>query len=368
MRVTTMGETLNRMGWLIVVILIAAITAIHYATPIHFAETHTVFRRLYYFPVVLGAFLWGIRGGLGVAATCILAYAPHAFFMPHHLDPASTIDKILEFIMFLSVGTVVGLLVGRERRAKAEQAREATERKAAESESQQLQTLVHLSRGLAHEIRNPLGGIQGAIEIMAEEIPLTSPRREMVDVALREVARLDVVVGEFLDVAKPHPTSPEVFALGPVVDHVVALLRTEAENAGLHFENRVGNNHVAVGDARQITQILVNLVRNAIQATPRGGHVSVGLTANDKQKLVQIEVEDSGCGIPPQIRTSLFEPYVTGRHGGTGLGLFVSSLLSRQNGGVLTYRDRPEGGTIFSLIVRSGKESPGPEPLPHRGA
>ncbi|NUN12303.1 MAG: DUF4118 domain-containing protein [Myxococcales bacterium] len=340
-----------RRGWIFVTILVIVITAIHYLTPVHFAETHTIFRRLYYFPIVFAAFLSGVRGGLSVAVLCSVLYAPHAFFMPHHLDPASTIDKIAEYLMFLAVGGLVGWLVQRERKAKAEQLYEAAERRAAEGQAQQLQTLVHLSRGLAHEVRNPLAGIQGAIEILSEEIASDSPRREMVDVALYETSRLDQVLSGFLDFARPNPATPEVFQLSSVVDHVVTLLRHDAEKAGVTLERPAGVDGTATGDPRQITQILMNLVRNAVTATPEGGRVWVRTIRCNKQGHHIIEVGDTGKGIPPEIRHSLFDPYVTGRPGGTGLGLFISSVLAHQNGATLSHRARPDGGTIFDLVI-----------------
>ncbi len=327
-----------------------AITVAHYVASPEAVEAHNVFRRLYYVPIVWGALLGGLPGGLGVAALTTAAYSPHAFMMHSQHDPASTSDKLLEVLLYFGVGALAGALVDRERRARTRQERESRARAAAEARADRLAGLVHLSRGLAHEIRNPLGGIQGAIEILADEIPLTSPRREMIDVGLRETSRLDAVVSHFLDFARPRDPVMKPFAVEDVIRDVVDLQVEVARRKGVELSSRVNGQGRALGDVAQVTQILLNLVRNALQATPSGGRVVVESGGGPPDRVV-FRVADTGPGVPQEMNESIYDPYVSGREGGLGLGLSISAMLARQNGGSLRHEPQPGGGVVFELDV-----------------
>ena len=348
-------DRMNKRWWWVVIGLTGAVTVAHYATDPATAVPHTVFRRLYYLPIVLAAFLGGLRPGLATAAAAGFLYLPHAFLMHHHLDPAPLVDKVAELVLYFGVAGLSGVLVDRERAARTREAQAALDRAAAQSTAQRMSAIVHLSRGLAHEIRNPLGGIQGAIEILAEAIPEESPRREMVGVALRETERLNRVVTDFLDFARPRDPEIQPFVAAEVASHVAALLRPEADKGDVELAVTGPRELSGSADPQQITQVLVNLVRNAIQATPPGGRVEVRVGARPRggpdDGMVGFEVVDTGGGIPPELGESIYDPYVSGREDGTGLGLGLSALLVRQNGGTLHHQPGEQGGTVFRFTV-----------------
>jgi signal transduction histidine kinase len=330
-------------------ISLAAITLFHYLTDPNSMVPHNVYRRLYYLPIVWAAFAGGLWVGLGAATVATVAYIPHAFFLHSHMDPAPGVDKFMEIILYFGVGGLAGLLVDRERQARARQQREALARTAAESRADRLSGLVHLSRGLAHEIRNPLGGIQGAIEILAEEVSKTSPKREMVDVGLRETGRLNTVLDDFLQFARPREPEMQPFAPGDAVRHVVELFKTEAGKSEVRLEARVEEGIArAHGDIELITQVLLNLVSNAVQASGPGETVEVICRSGPEPGArIVFEVQDAGKGVPPDLGDSIYDPYVTGREGGAGLGLAISSLLVQQHKSVLTHEPRADKGTVF---------------------
>jgi signal transduction histidine kinase len=357
-------QALGKRSLLGIGLTLAAITAFHYITSPVAIVQHNVYRRLYYLPIVWAAFAGGLRYGIAVAAMATIAYLPHAFFLHGHMDPAPDVDKALEIILYFGVGGLAGILVDRERRARSRQQRETLARAAAESRADRLAGLVHLSRGLAHEIRNPLGGIQGAIEILAEEVDHQSPRREMVNVGLRETARLSNVLSEFLQFARPREPVMKPFSMQEVVLHVVELQRSLADEGGIELSINKGRDIPLVhGDREQITQVLLNLVRNALQATPTGGSVEVRTKtsqsgSNGERRLV-LEVADTGKGIPTELGDSIYDPYVTDRVGGTGLGLAISTLLVQQHGGALTHEMQQGRGAVFrfDLPVATKKQS-----------
>jgi signal transduction histidine kinase len=278
--------------------------------------------------------------------------------LPHHLDPASTLDKAMEIALYLGVGTLAGLLVDRERRANRRAAREAVERLSAQKDAERFQGLVHLTRGLAHEIRNPLGSIQGAIEILAAAVPPERPEHEMATIGLREVARLNRVLTDFLAFARPRP--PELRPLAPAdaVSHVVDLLASEASSRGVTLRRGTVTAPEAIGDADQVTQVLVNLVRNAIAASPAGARVEVAVSSQDLDGRpgVLFEVSDEGPGVPAALGAAIYDPYVTGREDGTGLGLSIASALAQQQNGLLGHHGREGGGAVFWFRLPASAE------------
>jgi len=347
----------GRVPWLGVSALLVGITAAHYLTDPSASVGHDLFRRLYYLPIVWAAFTGGLRGGLAVALVALAAYIPHAFFLPHHLDPAGTPDKVLEIVLYLGVATLAGALVDRERRAAARAERAHLEQVAAEQRAARLHGLVQLTRGLAHEVKNPLGAIHGAIEILATAVPPTGPAAEMAAIAERETRRLNRVLDDFLAFARPRDPDLAPFAAQDAVDHVVALLHDQAAAAEVTLAALPAPTRAlhARGDLDQVIQVLVNLVKNALQATPAGGRIDVSAAAAAPD-AVRFAVADTGRGIPPALATTLYDPYVTGREGGSGLGLSVASQLVAQQGGRLTHAARPDGGTLFQFTLPEARD------------
>ena len=337
--------------WVGVTVALGAVTAFHYLTDPHAVGSHNIYRRLYYLPIVWAAFAGGWRGGLMAAAVATLAYLPHAFFMHHHLDPAPAVDKALEMVLYFGVGGLGGLLIDRERRARRREDQGAEAKRLAEARAERLAGLMHLTRGLAHEIRNPLGGIQGAMEILAEIVDEKDQRREMVAVGLKETERLAKVLDDFLEFARPREPEPKPFEPDGLVQHVNNLLQSEAEERKLSLSNRCTTVGRVLADDEQITQVLINLVRNALQACQAGGRVEMVCRPDETPGRVVFEVHDTGAGVDPEQGDSIYDPYVTDREGGTGLGLSISTQLVRRNGGRLGHENKTAGGAVFRFSL-----------------
>jgi signal transduction histidine kinase len=167
------------------------------------------------------------------------------------------------------------------------------------------------------------------------------------------------VLTDFLAFASPRPPEPMSFPIADVVRDVVALVRAEATERGISVEVATSAAPLAFGDADQVTQILLNLVRNGVEATPREGRVEVAISVTT-EGTVAVEVRDSGPGVPAELASSFFDPYVTSKEGGTGLGLSIATLLASRQGGWVRHRASRSGGAIFELRLPLAPEEAPP--------
>lgn len=215
-----------------------------------------------------------------------------------------------------------------------------------------------LIRGLAHEIKNPLGGIRGAAQLLEQDFP-DSQHREYTRVIIREVDRLQNLVNRMLGPNR----LPQKAALNvhEVMEHVRSLVQAEAPANVQFIRDYDPSIPELVGDREQLIQATLNVVRNALQAvsTQAAGGTIVLRTRTRRQHMlagqrhrlvIQIDIEDNGPGIPPGVIEKIFLPMVTTRPDGTGLGLSISQYLIHVHGGLIECRSRP-GLTVFSILL-----------------
>jgi two-component system sensor histidine kinase HydH len=348
--------------YLPVAAMVVVVTLLHYLTSMHIPEAHGIYRRLYYFPIILAAFQGGLRAGLITATVVCLAYTPHAFGAIGH-DPAPALEKSLEMALYLAVGLLVGLLVSRESatrrslRQTAQDLRQALAEKA-RMEGQlvraaRLAAVGRLSAGLAHEIRNPLASIKGAAEILADEVPSKSPRGRLLRVLQEESRRLDHVLTRFLAFARPQRGERQTVDLGAEVQATVDLVRHRQGTALIVLQDEDRTAASVVGDPAQLRQLLLNLLLNGVQAAGEQGRVEVALAAGPG--AVEVRVSDDGPGFSPEALENLGTPFFTTREGGTGLGLAISMRIAEDHGGRLTAHNRtPRGAEVVLTLPRGG--------------
>ncbi|NGY04794.1 nitrogen regulation protein NR(II) [Solimonas terrae] len=212
-----------------------------------------------------------------------------------------------------------------------------------------------LIRGLAHEIKNPLGGIRGAAQLMEHEFP-DSQHREYTRVIIREVDRLQNLVNRML--GPNRAPQKALLNIHEVLEHVRRLVQAEAPPAVAVLRDYDPSIPEVVVDREQMIQAVLNVLRNALHAVD--GHGSIILRTRTRRQLtvggarhklmVQIDIEDSGCGVPPDMIEKIFYPMVTTRADGTGLGLPLSQYLVHSHGGLIECRSRP-GCTVFSIFL-----------------
>ena len=334
---------------------IVVLTVLHYTAGHSHegASPHHLYRRLYYFPILAAAWSWGARGGLGSALVVIVLYLPHAFgLLGAHIDPASTIDKVAEIVLYAGLGGLVGLFVDRERASSAELLRSQNVLVQAEHQA----ALGFLTAGLAHEIRNPLGAIRGAAELLEDE-NRDGPGARVAQVLVRETERLDGVLTRFLRFAGTEPSGREAANLSDIAEEVVQLITSEASHRGVGITHvRCSEMPTVLLDAGSLRQVLLNLVLNALQVQPQGGTVRImsGRDDGDVKHPLFVRVEDAGPGVAAEDRGAIFHPYYSTRPGGTGLGLAISRRVVSKHNGTLTVGESKLGGASFVLRLPIG--------------
>lgn len=223
-----------------------------------------------------------------------------------------------------------------------------------ESEAAQESRLIEtLAAGVAHEVRNPLNSVQINLSILEQELLELLPDRDAhVFNVLRKIAgeikRLDDFVSEFLRFARPPKLNVERLPVRPLITDLAAFITPECSKKGVTLDLDLRGPESALIDGFQLKQAILNLVLNALQATPAGGHVTLR-TAGDKSRLV-VAVVDDGEGMSAERRAKALTPFFTTREEGTGLGLPLVRRIAEQHGGSLELSSAPGEGTTVSLV------------------
>ena len=218
------------------------------------------------------------------------------------------------------------------------------------SRAEHLATLGEMATGLAHEIRNPLAGIAGVIEIIGRDLPMTSPARAVVKDVRQEIARINHIVTDLLQTARPHPPTVRKSNLNTTVEHAVMLGRQQALAKGVEIALHKDPTLPEVEhDSDQIHQVLLNLMLNAVQAIDANGKITVTLRTQGNAAIV--EVADNGRGIAPDHLPNIFRPFYTTKGDGTGLGLSLARRIVEDHQGRIDVTSALGKGTTFAVVL-----------------
>lgn len=218
------------------------------------------------------------------------------------------------------------------------------------SRAEHLATMGEMAAGLAHEIRNPLAGIAGVMDIIGRDLPETSPALDVLKDVREEVLRINRIVTDLLETARPKKPEFQSADLNATVEHAVIFARQQALSKPIKIHCVKSPNLPPVQhDTGQIHQVLLNLVLNAIQALDGPGTVTVSVDARDR--MASVEVKDTGPGIPADTLPSIFRPFFTTKGHGTGLGLSLAKRIVEDHGGQITVSSRPGQGCSFTVLL-----------------
>jgi two-component system CheB/CheR fusion protein len=226
-----------------------------------------------------------------------------------------------------------------------------TARKRAEAEIVEQSALTQLGQMaavVAHELKNPLAGLRGALEIIGRRMSAESSDRRIVGEMVARIDSLNQMVQDLLVFARPTEPRRAPTSVGEIVSETVGLLAVDAEMREVEVDVR-GANPVVSADAMLIKGTLLNLLINAAQAIGRRGRIDVSIVEADGH--CRIGIADRGPGIPAEIHDKVFEPFFTTKHRGTGLGLPVARRTVERHGGRLWFECPPDGGTVMFLTL-----------------
>lgn len=306
---------------------------------------------------MMAGMLFGWRGAVKAFLFGFLMQAP---IIARHWSrwPMDAQDQLLELTIFGSAGIIAGLLADRERvqRMRVESTKQELENVYTElrenvekmKKTERLSAAGQLAASLAHEIRNPLASISGAAGILKRGNASADNRQECLGILEKESQRLNKLLTNFLDFARPR--LPRFQPVDPVslVRSVTVLARHAAIRQQVEIIDELSPHLPMIDcDAEQIKQVLLNVVLNAIQATQGGGRVVV--RAFPGEASLSIEVRDEGCGMSAEEFDRMFEPFFTTKESGTGLGLAVAANIVEQHGGWLRASSNGDRGMTFRL-------------------
>ena len=218
--------------------------------------------------------------------------------------------------------------------------------------SQRLASVGRLAAGVAHEIRNPLSSIKGFATYFKERYPDAPQDQKTADIMIAEVDRLNRVVGQLLEFARPVPVSPKLTPLKELVDDSVRLIERKAKEKQITVKTlNFAKMDQAMLDPDRINQVLLNVYLNAIESMDPGGELGVELSAAKEDHHIEIMVSDTGCGIPGEHLSRIFDPYFTTKSTGTGLGLAIAHNIIEALGGKINISSRPGKGTTITLTL-----------------
>jgi two-component system, NtrC family, nitrogen regulation sensor histidine kinase GlnL len=264
--------------------------------------------------------------------------------LPTSLTISAILDKVGE--------TLGAVLVVRDlRRIKALQE--------SQRPAERLTAFGVLAAAMAHEIKNPLLGIRGAAQLLREELT-TDDAREYTDVIIREADRLNVLMEEMLDFARPHPLTRTLLNVHEILDSVIALERPSCTVRGVHIRQQYDPSLPDLwADRNQLTQTFLNLTRNAWEAMPHGGALTLTTRRSSEPirigpgggPMLVVEFADEGVGIPVEVQGKLFTPFFTTKAKGSGLGLAISHRIIEEHGGRFVIKSTLGEGTTVRVYL-----------------
>ena len=369
--------------WSVIFILVIIISVLHYTTPTMKWQYHLIYMQSYFIPILIAAFQFVIRGGLGVAIAVSILYLPHIMLQWGGLVE-NNLMRFMQIVLYNIIGFLTGLKAQREMEETIKYKNTADQLesslntvrqqsdKLAELEEQLRQTdrlavIGELTSSLAHEVRNPLGSIRGAVEIIIDEDTSENKKTEFSKILIDETERISTVLENYLSFAKKKKQQDSEYVYQEIIKNVIMMLSTQARKKRIEIVSTMPDDPILLkGDPNDLWQILMNIILNAIQAITDGGMVTLKLfetdeMESDKQsennvlheydRLLNLMISDNGPGISKSDLEKIFKPFYTTKANGSGLGLAIVKRIIDSNNWIINVTSTKNAGTKFVIII-----------------
>ena len=305
--------------------------------------------------------LWSLAGYLSLVAMLVLAVAYH--FRKHVSGPLANLRAELKHIGDGDPGSRATLFDEDELNAVAaevnrmaiqlENAREEIQGYASRETGhlEKMASIGELAATVAHEIKNPLAGISGALQVMAEDIPDQSPRKEICNEILSEIERLDRSVRELIAFARPQEINPADADINQIADEAIKTVRPDAEALGVRIDLIKGMLPRCMADSDQLGKVIANVMQYQLQLMPDGGVITVLTEHRAAEGESVITLADTAVALSADRRRNIFRPSFSTKHTGSGLGLAVSRNIIEAHGGRIKVESEPGIGNFFHIIM-----------------
>jgi two-component system, NtrC family, sensor histidine kinase HydH len=328
---------LDRREWekvLLIAFMVGAILCLHYLTSSKMRYQHAVYRTFFYLPLILGGFWFGLKGTRLVSGSVVIFYLLYLLDRWKGLS-FELFDTFLEMGIYLVIAFVIGHLVEEERKGRSELVRTGS-----------LAAVGKVIAEVAHDMKTPLVTIGGLAAQVSRGMRSDDPDRKKLDLVIQETFLLESMVKEMLDFGRPLTLQTAKTNLNDLVQEVTVMTQGMAKAANIGLETDLDSSlPLLMLDASRVKQVLLNLITNALQASPPGERVRVRTRRGRKE--VYLEVTDGGSGIRKEDREKIFTPFFSTKKGGTGLGLAIVKKIVEIHGGKIVFQTNTERGVTF---------------------
>jgi signal transduction histidine kinase len=332
------AESANKPGYKIGIIffLVGVILCLHYFTSYNLKNHHSVYRMLFYFPLILGSFWFGLRGAVLIALSVSILFFPFLIINWQGFS-YEDFDKILEGFLYITMAFVLGILV--ERRSKRQQAYLQRENLAAVGSA---------VAEIGHDMKTPLMAIGGFTNQICKTLDEGDPNRKKLKIVMVETARLDAMIREMLLFSGKIELKIGEVHINDLVREALNVVQPEAERRMIYLTRDLSSSvPIVLVDGNKVKQVILNLIANAIQASPTGGEVTIRTRVF--KNGISVDVIDCGCGVDKRESNRIFDPFFTTKRGGSGLGLAIVKKIVEAHRGYIFFSPNHKAGVTFTV-------------------
>lgn len=336
----------------LIIVLVVGLGSLHFFTDKEMSEAYQHF---YYIPIILAGVWFGWVGGLIVSLMISMTYIFEII-----VSPFNVMGLYSEILFYILSGVGTGFLVNMEK--KQGQRLEKTAEELSKvyiklqntyemlRQSDRLALLGQLAAGLSHEIRNPLGSIKGAVDILEDEVSKENKKYEFVLIIKDEIKRLNQLLTQFTRYAKPPELELRKVEINEMINPVISLISATAKQDNVKILTEMDNNlPPLLADSEQLKQVFFNIILNGVQSMPSGGNLIIKTARNNNH--IEVSIEDEGIGIETEKLPKIFDPFFTTKENGTGLGLAISYQLVKKHGGDISINPNTKQGLTFCVKI-----------------